>query len=64
MIRRHVIPVVLLVSTAAIAAPPEVVEEGTITPFQFETLASRNAGFDRSSYVYPADHELAGSTAS
>lgn len=54
------VPAALLFSAAALAAPPEVVEEGTIAPFQFQTLASRNAGFDRSAFVYPPEHELAG----
>ncbi len=35
-------------------------ENAGITPFAFETLASRNAAFDRSAYVYPETHDLAG----
>src|SRR3712207_3122613 len=34
--------------------------EGEILKFHFETIASRNPDFDRSKYIYPADHALAG----
>ena len=34
--------------------------DGAITTFAFETLASRNPGFDRTAYVYPEAHDLAG----
>lgn len=36
------------------------VEPKGITPFTFETLASRSASFDHASYVYPAENDLAG----
>jgi len=43
-------------TAAAAAAPPS----ATLTPFTFQTIASRNPAFDRSSYVYPEGGDNAG----
>jgi len=34
--------------------------DGAITTFAFETIASRNTSFDRTPFVYPETHDLAG----
>lgn len=50
----------VLIALLSSTAMPALAQDAGITAFTFETLASRNAAFDRSAYLYPAEHDLAG----
>ncbi len=60
MSRRLLLVVAATTTLAAPALSQPATPIGGLTPFLFETIASRNAGFDRSAFVYPAEHALAG----
>ena len=51
---------IVIATLLASFALPAVAEDKGITPFVFDTLASRSAIFDHAAYVYPADNDLAG----
>jgi hypothetical protein len=50
---------VIITLLASVALPAAAADKGIAT-FAFETLASRNAAFDRSSFLYPDGNDLAG----
>jgi hypothetical protein len=50
----------IVLAVLAASLPLPALAQDALTAFGFETLASRNAAFDRSSYVYPETHDLKG----